>query len=325
MALDQETRSKGFTSTEGAALFGYDEELTAGAIVRGKVDGRIDVPNENYAKGKYFESGLMKWYQDRTGKTVEALFDKTFHHPKYPNVLASPDGLVIGESRIVDAKFASSWQGKFWGNTADEAPDRVQFQLAIAMEVMNRDCADIALWDGNTFRIIEMPRDHALGEFICSGMQQMWDQFIVRGEWPPIDGSRMSAAWLQRKWPTHKRPDLRPATNEEIEQLRRYGRLKAEQKTLTKERDLIENQLKEAVADREGLIWDGGRFTWRRAKDAQSMDWESMALALLTNFVKDEQTRRELLANYTKTKPGLRRIFFKSDEFLDDEETADAA
>jgi predicted phage-related endonuclease len=326
MPLDHELRRTGFTSTEIPALLGCDETRDAHSVVAVKAFGQVDVAQDYYLKGKYFEGGLIEWYGDKTGKRVEALFDKTFRHPKYPHVLATPDALVVDESRGVDAKVASFAQRHQWGATADDTPDRVQIQIAILMEVLNRNYYDIALYCADQFRIIEFARDREFGEFLCVQAERMWDQYVERREWPPIGGSKISAAWLQKAYPSHKRPDLRVATDAEIEQLRRYGRLKADQKLLAKERVKLENWLKDAIKDREGLVWDGGRFTWRRTKNAHWQDWESMALALLTHYVKDEEARKKLLEEYTRTQAGSRRVWFSSDEsFVDEEEVTDAA
>jgi hypothetical protein len=74
------------------------------------------------------------------------------------------------------------------------------------------------------------------------------------------------------------------------------------------------NKILDAVKDREGLEWPGGRLTYRKSKDSQEMDWENMAIALEHNFIKDADARSKLEAEYLKTVKGSRRIWFSSDE-----------
>ena len=324
--LDHELRATGWTSTDFAALLGVDEERDLHSAVVEKVYGRIPLPvTDALLRGKYLERGILDWWSHKSGKAVEPLFSKTFRHPKYEHVLASPDALVVGGNEGLEIKTLSQFQGHKYGASADDMPPKTQLQAVVCMEVMNKDSWRIILYWADRLRDIEMERDREFGEWVCAMGEEMWDRYAVRKEMPPIGGSKISAAYLQQRWPNHKRPDLRVATDEEIEQLRRYGRLRAEQKDLAKQRATLENQIKDAIKDREGLVWEGGRFTWRRAKDSKIIDWESMAIALRTHYLKDEAARVKLTEDYTHTKPGSRRIYFSSDEFIESEETADAA
>jgi hypothetical protein len=50
-----------------------------------------------------------------------------------------------------------------------------------------------------------------------------------------------------------------------------------------------------------------------------------MAIGLRTFYIKDEEARLKITEDYTHTKAGSRRIYFKSDDFVEAEEAADAA
>jgi predicted phage-related endonuclease len=327
MSLDHELRRSGFTATDMAAVLGVDERRDLHALWAQKVGGLIpDPPTWRMRLGLYLERAVIGIYTDYVAKPVEPLFDKTYRHPKFPHVLATPDALV-GTDGGVDAKTASWDQRHQWGETADDIPERVQLQALTCMEVMDRDYWDIALLSGDQFRVIRQERDREFGLFVCTEAEKVWSRYFETKEPPPIGGSKASAAWLQKAYPKHKRPDLRVATDEEIEELRRYGRLRAEQGALKKERDRLENWLKAAVKEREGLVWDGGRFTWSLCKDAHVPNWEALAQTLLTNHVRlkdgsgrDEETIAKLIEDHSYTKAGTRRVWFRSDESFGDEE-----
>lgn len=323
MALDQGLRRTGFTSTDMGAVFGVDEHRDLHSIWAVKIGGLIPPPATwRMRLGHYLERAVIDIYTDFTGKSIEPLFDKTYRHPQFPHVLATPDALYDGGG--VDAKVSAWDQRHQWGATGDDIPDRVQLQVVTCMEVFDKPRWDIALLSGDEFRVITMDRDPEFGAYIVSQAEGIWQKFFEGGDGPPpIGESKISREWLRSTYPKHT-PDLRPATNEEVEQLRRYGRLRAEQTAIAKKRYKLENWILDAIKDREGLVWDGGRFTWRLTKDSHSMDWESMALALMTNFVGEEEIRRKLLADYSRTKPGSRRIWFTSDECFATEEDADA-
>jgi hypothetical protein len=62
------------------------------------------------------------------------------------------------------------------------------------------------------------------------------------------------------------------------------------------------------IADREGLEWEQGTFTWRKSEDGKAVDYKSMAIALLHHHYKEPEAREAVLADYTKVKLGTRRI-----------------
>ena len=137
-----------------------------------------------------------------------------------------------------------------------------------------------------------------------------------------MDGHPLVAAYLQQKHPTHKRPDLRPANEQEVDLLRDYEHLRIELRAIEEEKAVFENLLRRAVGDREGLTWFGGQFTWRKTRDRKIVEWESMARGLLNQFIKDPQQRADLEEFYTRVKEGSRRMLLKSDAFKEEKEDA---
>jgi predicted phage-related endonuclease len=295
-----------------------------------KVDGVLQPPTKRQSYGKIFEEAILYCFCEETGKKFRPSFNKTFQHPdqKY-HLVATPDGLPEDESDGgVDCKLTAWDQRHQWGPTADDIPPRVELQVRGCMAVMNKPRWYVAVWCGDRLLTYTIERDLEFEGFILDRAEREWRKYFEAKVRPPIGGSKISAAWLQQAYPTHNRPDIRPATDAEIELLARYGKLRNSQKTLIKERLELENKLKDAIKDREGLEWPGGRFTWRRAKDSRITNWEGLALTMMSNFVrlkdgsKDEETWKKLLEDHTWTKPGSRRIWFSSDENFAEEEAA---
>jgi predicted phage-related endonuclease len=319
-------RLRGLTSTDMGAIFGVDPDRDLDSVHAVKKRGVVLPPIPwRWELGQYLETAVMDIFEAKTGHKVEKLFDKTFQHPKYPHIMATPDALLLDENSGADAKVCSWDQRHKYGESADEIPDRVALQVVTCMEVMQRDSWYIALLSGDQFRAIRINRDPEFGEWLMTEATRIWRKYFEGDERPPVGGSRITSMWLQQAYPKHKRPDIRVATDEEVEMLTQYGNLRMEQKALMKARATMENQLKDAIKDREGLEWPGGKFTWRKAKDSQEIDWQSMAIALRTHYIQDEEARAKLTADYTRLKPGVRRIYFKSDQFVESEETENAA
>ena len=338
MPLDHEMRRSGITSTNVGAVLGVDPDRDLHAVWAVNVGSLIPPPPTwSMRLGSFLEHAVIDIYADwastqeaYTGKTVEPLFDKTFRHPKFPHVLATPDALV-GSDGGVDAKTSNFFQRHQWGETADDSPDKVQLQMVTCMEVMDREYWDIALLSGDQFRVITMERDREFGLHVVTEVERIWQEyFATKDNPPPIGGSKASAAWLKQVYPRNKL-DLRVATDDEIRQLRLYGRLRADQKMLEKERERMENWLKNTVKDFDGLIWATGKFTWKRANDYNEVNWQALAEGLLTAHVRlpdgsarDEEAIKTLIGIHSNKKPGVRRIYFKSDEAFE-EEASDAA
>lgn len=93
-----------------------------------------------------------------------------------------------------------------------------------------------------------------------------------------------------------------------------YATVRAAQDSLKTTRAEMENTLKKAIGEREGIFSPSGRFTWRLTKDKAETDWQSLAITLLTNHVKDETARAALMESHTHSKPGTRRIWFNYDD-----------
>lgn len=334
--LDHELRRTGFTSTDFGAIFGLDERRDLHSIWAVKVGGLIpDPPTWRMRLGKYLEKAIIDIYADmHTSTPVTPLFDKTFRHPNYPHVLATPDAL--GEEFGVDAKVCSWDQRHKWGDTEDELLDSQAMQLHVCMEVLNKPRWDIALLIGDDFRVIPVMRDKEFGAYLMNEAERLWNlYFTVKDNPPPIGASKISYDWLKQTYPKHRGSDIRQATNDEIEILRQFGTVRAMQKAVIKEKAKLSNQIRNAIGNQEGLKWDAGRCTWKLTKDSQIVNWEGVAQTLMTRHVRlpddsarDEEAIRRLIADHTFPRPGYRRINFSSDESFavsDDQEVDDAA
>jgi predicted phage-related endonuclease len=319
-------RQQGFSSTDMAAVFNVDPDRDLDSLRRIK-KGNVTLPPApwRWELGQFLEGGVLDIFEAKNKLKVKRYFTETFQHPKYPRIMATPDGVLVDENGGVDAKVCSWDQRHKWGEGPDEIPDRVALQLATCMEVMDRDHWYVALLSGDQFRTIRVDRDREFGEWLMVEATKIWERYFEGDEWPPIGGSKITSMWLQQAYPKHKRPDIRRATPEEIALLAEYGNLRVEQKAMARARATLENQLKDAIKDREGIEWPEGRFTWRKTKDSQVIDWESMAIALRTHYIKDEDARAKVTADHTRPKPGTRRIHFRSDLFTETEEADNAA
>jgi predicted phage-related endonuclease len=293
-----------------AAIFGLHQWLTAFALwysmkVRQGPEDPMDI---RMVIGKMLERSLPGIYSYMTGREVE-YFDKSVADPTRPYMMATPDAFCVNERRGVEFKVVQWDQSRKYGENANEIPARVIIQADWYMAAFDYDLWDVCAYVGTGApRIYTLHRDRETERAMLARVEEWHTRYILGDERPPLDNSYEAQRWLQEVYPMHKRPDMRDATPEEALLLDDYVALRVAQKAMKVRQAEMETALKAAVADREGIEFDEGRFTWRRTKDSQWIDWQSLANGLLYGFIADQQKRDEKLAEYTHPKPGYRKI-----------------
>jgi predicted phage-related endonuclease len=307
--IDHNLRRLAIGGSDIAALFGADGFKDAFSVWAGKKGGlELEPQTPNMMVGKILEPAILRLYEHIMEREV-SYCDITYQHPIRPFQVYSPDGLVVGQRLGVEAK-AVFWDKRAdWGWETDEMPDRVLFQCWWYMSAMDYPQWDVvALLGEGLPRIYTVERlDARREETMLRRAEEWWLRYLVGDERPPLGNGDDAARWLQKTYPKQK-ADVREATAEEVELLEQYVLLRLAQRELVRDRNGLELAIKDAIREHEGLRWEGGRFTWRKAKDKEWTDWQSMAIALLHNFVKDEQERAVIEARYEHTKTGSRRI-----------------
>jgi predicted phage-related endonuclease len=309
--IDQAVRRAGIGGSEVAAVLGVDEGLGPFDIWLLK-SGEYDAPATPRMKlGKIFERAIIDYYSALTGRATDWV-DRTYRHETREWMVYTPDALCRDEMRGVDAKLVAWDQRHRWGDTPAEIPTRAQLQAHYYMAALDYPVWDvIALVDMDEPRIYTFDRDAELESAMLEGVEEFYRRYIVGGERPPMGASDACAAWLKQRFPRNK-ADIRNATEREAELLDLYTQARAEEKAATAERTRLEHEIKEAIAEAEGLSWARGRFTWKCTKDSQLIDWHRLAESLMRGYNAEE--RAATVAEYSETRPGIRRVHFSSKE-----------
>jgi predicted phage-related endonuclease len=323
MAIDLELRRRCITSTDIGPIFGVDEWRDAFSVWAAK-KGEIELPapTPRMRLGTFLQKGIMEAYSAFTGRPT-IWIDKTYQHPERAWMACSPDAIVTGERRGVDAKLVFFDQRRKWGANPNDIPESIQLQMWWMMAVTDYEAWDVAALIGEDMpRVYEFQRDLEAERVMIARADEFYRRYIVGNEVPPIGGSAAAGIWLKQAFPTHKPADLRPATEAEIAAMEVYARLKYEEKELKKHKEALENEIKLAIGEQEGVFWPGGKFTWKLVKGRKVTNWEEIARGLFNQYVPDLELRQKLEELQTYTEKGYRRIWFDSD-FL--REMSDAA
>lgn len=322
--IDQAVRRLAIGGSEVGAIFGVSSFQDAFGVWASKKGGLPPgKPTERMLVGKALEQGVLQLYTHITGREVQPYFDQTFQHPDRPWMVYTPDALVKGERRGVDCKVVAWDQRHRWGPTAEDIPLEVQLQCWWYMAALNYEAWDVAALVGDGLpHVYEIYRDLEAEEVMLARVYEFWARYIAGDEVPPITQGLSAGMWLQQAFPREK-TNSRPAEPQEVDLLEQYAQVRVQEAQARAARGSLENQIKLAIADHEGLYWSHGKFTWKKTKDGTKVDWESAARGLLQRFITDKAERDTLMGIYTKPKPGYRRIYFRSDLMPDLEDNGE--
>jgi predicted phage-related endonuclease len=270
--------------------------------------------------GKALEQGVLSLYETVTGRKV-MYCDQTFHHPTMPFMAYTPDALVYGEKRGVDAKVVFFDQRHKWGDTVNDIPERVVLQGMYYMAAMDFDYWDVcALIGEEKPRVYQIQRDREAERIMLELVDKWYRRYLLGDEIPPPSGSEESTQWLQRQFPRPKRADLRPAEPDEVEMLEELIDCRVAEASCTKRRDQLENLLRGSIAEDSGIKWDGGTITWRKNKDSEKTDWKDLAIAL--GILVGPKDYTLLFEEHTRIREGPRVLRLNAPRFREEKAAA---
>jgi len=317
--IDHAIRDTGLGGSEIGALFNAHPFLDEFSVaMRKRSTERIyrPGPNDRQRFGKAIEPTTIALYEYMTGKRVERC-DNTRRHPERPWQIATPDAFRAGEKRGIELKCCFPDQRGNWGHTIDEAPEYAVMQCWWYESIFDMDVWELVVMIlGEPLpRIIEVHRDLERERVMIDYAAQWWRKFGPEGrELPPISGSQASAEWLKRMFPRNKYA-IRRAEDAEVEKLEAYTQVRIEETRVAARKALLENEIKLAIRDDDGLFWEGGKFTYKRIRDSKKTDWKALAEMLM--FTMPTEEREAKTAAFTVPVEGYRRVHFTADAFAE--------
>jgi putative phage-type endonuclease len=197
-------RANGIGGSDAAAVLGLSRWRTPLDVYLAKkkpAENRV-AETEPMRWGTLLEPVVRQEFAEKTGRVI-TLPEGTIRHPKYPFMLAHPDG-VSTDGRLYEGKTARS--AEEWGESgSSQIPQEYCIQVQHYMAVMGLPVADVAvLIAGNDFRTYEIPADPEMQALIIEGEEAFWDR-LEREEAPTPDFNAGGVLQLVRR--------LYPGTN----------------------------------------------------------------------------------------------------------------
>jgi len=283
-----EKRKQGLGGSDAAPALGLSPWKTPYQLYlekRGEIEGQGD--NERMFWGRTLEQPIRQHYSDLTGRTV-IVPSELLVSPKYPFMIANPDGIADG--RVVEVKTAGSDTG--WGDPGtDEIPDHYALQCQHYMIVTELPVTDVAvLIRGSDFRIYEVPEDRELQEIIIEREALFWD--MVQAGQPP---QATTYDDLKLRFGSMSKAITVQADNEAIVAVSRLKQLKE----IAKEEEALKAVIMGILGEADTLMYgDQVLATWKATKSGERFDQKAFQKAhpeLYKEFMVATQPTRRLL------------------------------
>lgn len=283
-ALWLDERRKGIGGTDAAAILGFSHYATEHDVWLAKRGlGPEKRDTEAMWWGRELEGLVARRYSEVMGFDLidpesEPGRKRLVYHPDYPELIGSPDRLVVDHKIGLEVKTASVYNADDFGPPGtDQVPKSHLIQCAHYMAITGYSRWDLAaLIGGSDFRIYHIYRDLAVEAALVSRLTEWWRLRIINGEPPPIDGSPSSERLVSARFPINAEPRL-VATEEAERYAHGLVAAKAEVEEATKLETFYTAKLKETVGVAEGMDGSDWRVTWRSAKGRTYTDWEATA------------------------------------------------
>lgn len=232
-------RMRGIGGSDVATILGLNKWKSPYQLWLEKT-GQIDLEHtesEPAYWGNVLEEVVAKEFQERTGKKVRRR-NQVFEHPLHPFLRANIDRDVVGENALLECKTANAFLGKEW--EGDEVPLSYLCQVQHYMNVLNKEYCYIAvLVGGQKFIWKRVDRDQELIDTITELLVDFWENNVVKGNEPLIDGSEATQEFLKDRYSELEEAEttLPPTFDDLVDQKRELKKAKKDIETSIRQLD----------------------------------------------------------------------------------------
>ena len=289
-------RQKGIGSSDAAVAIGispYKSPLALWLEKTNRQEPEDLSTKEAVFWGTTLEPILAEVYQERTGKKVRRV-NQILQHPKEPYMLANLDRAIEGGG-ILEIKTAGLRSERQW---EEGVPFAYQIQVLHQLAVTGKAWADVAvLIGGQEFRIYRVERDEDRIATLIDLESRFW-RYVTEDQQPPVDGSESSNKALAKLYPTDFAPLVDVSEQSESNALFAHLVATRKERQACEQREaLLEQQVKEMIAEAHGAVFASGQAFWKQTKASHRLDVDQLT--------KDHPA---LVEAYTREKPGPRRF-----------------
>lgn len=262
-----EWRRKGIGGSDASAVAGFNRYRSPMAVWMEKT-GQFeeDPPGEAAYWGTVLEDVVAAEFENRTG--LELIKPEImYQHPEHDFMLANIDRFIQSPDKetpgVLEVKTASAYKLNEWDG--DRIPDEYMIQIQHYMAVLGCTWGYFAvLIGGNTFIYKPVERNEAMIQSLIKLEKEFWEEYVIGGGAPPMDGSDASVNLLNHLYPDAVQASEMELNSEQYGLIELLEQAKDAEKVAKEVVRLYENQLKDAMKDHEIALFRGDSVvTWK--------------------------------------------------------------
>ena len=258
-------RRKGIGGSDASVILGLNKWRTAFELWLDKT-GQVPV-SESASEAAYFGSILedivAKEFEVRSGKKVRRK-KSMLKHPEHDFILANVDRMIVGEKAILECKTTSAYNLKEWED--NEIPDsyivQVQHYLGVFCPRYKKTYFAV-LMGGNKFVWKEIERDDELIAMIFQAEVEFWNEKVLGGKAPALDGSSAAEEYLKQRYSEAEGGKVVDLTSANKTRIQQYLQLKEQINALTLQAKELENQIKHEMKEAEYGFIGNYQTSWK--------------------------------------------------------------
>lgn len=243
-------RKKGLGGSDASAILGFNPWKSPFELYIEKTSDHVEeIDNEAIHWGNVLEDVVAEEFTRRTGIKVRRR-NQIFRHKEHDWMIANIDRDVVGERALLECKTTNAFNADQW--EGDEIPPAYMCQLQHYMAVLDYEKAYIAvLIGGQKFVWKEIARDDEFIELMIEHEKDFWENHVLAGVPPEIDGSKSASELLKSMYPKDNGETIMLESDEAETLIEAIESLKVD---IKEKRDLqkeYENKLKLMIGEAE--------------------------------------------------------------------------
>ncbi|MFA8439331.1 YqaJ viral recombinase family protein [Pueribacillus sp. YX66] len=241
-------RQKGIGGSDASVILGFNPWKSAFQLYVEKTGGLIEeIDNDAIYWGNVLEDVVADEFTRRTGKRVRRR-NQIFRHKDHDFMLANIDRDVVGEKALLECKTTNAFNYDAW--TDDNIPPAYICQLQHYMAVLDYEKAYIAvLIGGQKFVWKEIERDDEFIELMIEHEKDFWENHVLAGVPPEVDGSDSASELLKQMYPEDNGETIMLPSDDAETLIEAIESIKAEVREKQALQKEYENKLKLMIGD----------------------------------------------------------------------------
>lgn len=248
-------------------------------------------PSLRMRMGNALEPLIAAAYTEATGRRLRR-FHGLLRHPTIEWAAASPDYGVVGERRLVEAKFTGS-RTRF----ADGLPVDVEAQAQWQLMVTGYPTADVAALVGDELRVFAVEADAAMAAGLVDIAADFRRRLRAGGPFAH------NAESVKAAYPADNGAEMRADADLDVA-VRTLLATRAQRRRLAETEEALETHVKERMGEVAYLVGDGWRVSWKRSRERVETDWHALADSLMGDMAETE--RAALVGRHGTVREGAR-------------------